>query len=48
MRGIELRKKYKEEKENTKVEFIEVNDKVFINFEYVFWLEDMYSKLVNK
>jgi hypothetical protein len=43
MRGIELRKKYKEE-ENTKVEITEVNDRTFINTEYVFWLEDMLVK----
>tara|TARA_R110000772_G_scaffold60749_1_gene137090 strand:- start:793 stop:1065 length:273 start_codon:yes stop_codon:yes gene_type:complete len=43
MRGIELRKKYKEE-ENTKVEIAEVNNRTFINTEYVFWLEDMLVK----
>jgi len=40
MRNIELRKKYKEE-ENAKVEIAEINDRSFINYEYVFWLENM-------
>ena len=43
MRNIELRKKYKEE-ENAKVEITEVSGRTFINYEYVFWLEDMLVK----
>ena len=35
--------KYKEE-ENTKVEITEVDGRSFINYEYVFWLENMLVK----